>query len=1147
MKKFSFLLAASALSAGSMIVAAPAAAQQTTSGIQGDVRAEDGSVISGATVVVTDTRTGASSTLRTEGQGRFAASNLPTGGPYTVTVTADGYQGQTVNDLFINLSGATSLSFELTAVSGDVSSEAIIITGARASETVLAIGPGQSIGTETLEALPTITRDIRDFIRIDPRVSLDRANEVDRISCLGGNDRSNVFTVDGIAQADVFGLNGTPFASRNSLPLPFDAVKETAIEFAPFDVEYGNFTGCAINVVTKSGTNEFHGSAFFTFRNEDLRGDTAGGESFIPAEFEEKRWGATLGGPIIKDRLFFFLGYEEADTGDSVNEGPVGAGFPNELNFVTEAQFNEFSQIVRDVYGRETGGIVRSTPEMNERYFARVDAYITDDHRLEGTYQKLEELNVEADYGGNAYTGYNSFEAEGTNSDYYSLRFFSDWTDNFSTELRWSRAEVGDVQGPVGGGEAQSDNPKPRLAVAVATPECGTSDAPTPDAPGCEIGYLTDGPGIFRSANQLDTVVEQWKAAANLRAGNHFFTIGAERNKLDVFNLFAINATGTLYFRDFDALREGLLNTGRDFFPDAEETFVGSGYGADINATPTGDINEAAAEWSRTIWSGYIQDDWAINDQLNLLFGTRVDFYSGSRPKENPNFVERYGFSNATSFDDIDAVWLPRAAFTYNFDNDGTFYSTQLKGGVGIFSGGDPTVWFSNAFSNNGFSTGLGTERFADCSGEPMVDGRIDVVTNGQFTGFPDCIRANGSDSAARGLADTQSTDPNIKIPTVLRMNLGLSTRFGDGSGGFFDDWSVNLDYIYSRFRNPYNFVDLSQVIDPDEGLGGFTVDGRPIYRPIDPTQSGCNAQLVSAGTPPVWTGVTDDCFGTRRDDEIMLTNADGYDSHTASVILRKRFNGGVFTDGGRVFLNLGYAYTDADERRTNDNSTATSGYDRTAAFDRQDPAIRTSTYQNTHNFTAAVNFKEEFFDDFETSFGMVFRGRSGRPYSLTFDGGGVFNDSSSGSDNALLYVPFGINDPNLSPNSDPNAVAQLVDYVANSGCDFEFGKSIEGNSCRNDWFFDLDLRLSQEIPGPARLFGVNDRVELFIDFDNFLNFLDGSWNALRTRDRLVDVVDVEIDDQGRYEITGFNPDDDNDVLESASVWRAQVGIKYEF
>ncbi|NNC47036.1 MAG: TonB-dependent receptor [Sphingomonas sp.] len=1156
MKKLPFLLAASALSAGSMIVAAPAAAQQTTSGIQGTVTAEDGSELAGASVIVTDTRTGQTSALTANSDGRFSVTNLPTGGPYTVTATASGYQGQTVNDLFINLSGATSLTFELASVEGEVTEDVIIVTGARAQATTLAIGPSTSIGAETLEALPTINRDVRDFIRIDPRVNIERSgDEVDRISCLGGNDRGNTFTVDGIAQADVFGLNGTPFASRNSLPLPFDAVRETSIEFAPFDVEYGQFTGCAINVVTKSGTNKFSGSAFFEYRDENFRGDTAGGITFEPAEFDEKRFGATLGGPIIKDRLFFFLGYEELDSSSVVEFGPKGLGFPNEAEFVNEAQFNEYASILSSVYGYDIGPIPRSAQEANQRYFGRVDAYITDDHRLELTYQRLEEDNIEPDFGGGQFGGLNSFELEGTISDYYSGRLFSQWSDSFSTELRYSRAEVGDVQGPVGGGEAQSENPLTRLVVAQVEDTCpDPTDSDLYGDPGCDVGLLVSGPGIFRSANQLDTTVQQFKAAANLEAGNHTITIGGEANMLDVFNLFIINATGTLYFENFDDLREGRLASGRGFFPDAEDLLNGDGWGADINATPTGDPFEAAAEWSRNIYTAYIQDDWRVTDQLNVLLGARMDFYDGDAPRRNPNFVERYGFGNDFSFSDLDPVFLPRAAFTYSLDNDGFFYDTTVKGGVGVFAGGDPTVWLSNAFSNNGFSAGLGSTRFADCSALPMDNGQIDVVVNGQFQGFPDCVRASGSDSAARGLADTQSTDPNLKVPTVIRSNLGISTRFGNGDGGFLDNWEANIDYIFSRYENPFNFVDLSMVPDIQRPNGGFAIDGRPLYAAIDPSRDDCNAVLLNqGGTPPTYEGVTADCFRTGRDDEIQLTNADGYESHVVSLLLRKRFDSGIFTDGGRTYVNLGYAFTDANERRTNDNSTATSGFDRTAAFDRQNPAVRTSTYSVKHNFSASINVREQFFGDNDTSLGMFFRATSGRPYSIVFQEGAnrgiAFHDSSSGDFNALAYIPTGVDDPNLSPDSDFGAVADFVQFLPTLDCELELGRSAEANTCSNDWFFDMDLRFSQEIPGPGNLFGVNDKIELYATMDNFLNFLNGDWNELRTYGSTLGLIDGGVDDNGLYVIRDFDMPDagDNEVRVTSSTWRMKVGIRYEF
>lgn len=1133
--KFKYLVAASVagLTAAAAVAPTSLQAQQITSGIEGRVTSAEGSPIGGATIVVTDTRTNQKQTLTSDADGTFRIGSLVPGGPYTITATAPGFEGQSIENQFINVSGNTEFTFTLAA--GE-SASTIVVTGTRVAVRQLAVGPGTAFGETTLEAFPSLTRDVRDIIRLDPRVSLDRDNEVDRISCLGGNDRANTFTVDGTVQADVFGLNGTPFAARNALPLPFDVVAQTSVEFAPFDVEYSDFTGCLVNVVTKAGTNKFSGSAFFTFRNQDLRGNSIAGQDFVAAPFEEKRWGATLGGPIIPDRLFFFAGYEETDLGDTQDLGPIGGGYPNEFDFVTQEQFDRFGQIAQSVYGQDIGGFPRSLPESSVRYFGRLDAYITDAHRLEATYQRLQETNVEADFGADNATGLNSFEDEGTVSDYYALRLYSDWSDTISTELRLSRADVGDVQGPVGFGEAQSENPTVRLVVGVTGPEG-------------DNGVLSTGPGIFRSANFLSTNIDQGRFQMNVDAGAHQFKIGAEVNDLEVFNLFAINATGSLYFRNLDDFEQGILSNGTRFFPTADQVVAGQAYGGDISATASGDINEAAARFRRTIYSFYAQDEWTATDRLTLTAGMRVQFYDGNAPRANPEFARRYGFTNAVPFSVIDTVLLPRLSATYDLDNAGFFSNTRVTGGVGVFAGGDPVVFFSNAFSNNGFSTGLGTT--LDCSTVPT-----DVVVNGQFTGFPQCARAAGSAQAAAGLADLQSTDPTFDTPTVVRANFGLQTDFGTETG-FFSDWRLNLDYIYSRFNDTLNVVDLAQTPHVGRGLNGFTVDGRPIYQAIDPTDPdavGCNASLVyPGGTPPVWTNVTAGCFGSRigRDDELQLTNGPSYESHVASISLAKNFAQGLITDGGSVGLRFGYAFTDSNNNRNITSATATSNYDVTAAFDRQNPAVSTSNFETRHNFTAAVSFREEFFGDYATKLGLFFSARSGRPYSLTFDGGGVFNDSASGSDNALVYVPSGPNDPNVSPSSNAAAVQSLIDYVAASGCRYEPGRSIERNTCQNDWYYDLDMRVSQELPFLGSLTGlVRDRIELFADFDNVLNFINDDWNVFRRRGRFqqtVSLVDGGVDSQGRYIITDFRPDDQNIVSTSPSVWRIQLGVRYKF
>ena len=1142
--KLRYLLAASVLSVAAAATAPQVAlAQQTTSGVQGVVADSDGNPLSNASVTVTDTRTGQTRTQTVDSDGGFLFGSLITGGPYTVTVTAPGYEGQQVEGQIINLSGNTAYTFELEADAGSAADNFIVVTAARANVQQLAVGPGTAFGASTLEGFPSITRDIRDIIRIDPRVSLDRANEVDRISCLGGNDRSNTFTVDGVVQADVFGLNGTPFAARNSLPLPFDAIGATSVEFAPFDVEYSDFTGCLVNVVTKSGQNQFHGSAFYAFRNADLRGDSIDGTPNIVDDFEEKRWGATLSGPIIPDRLFFSAAYEETDLGSVNDFGPAGSGFANEANFVTQAQFDRFSQIASSQYGQDIGGYPRTLPESSVRYFGRVDAVITDDHRLEATYQRLEETNVESDTGDAELTGLNSFEDEGTISDYYAARLFSQWSDDLSTEIRVSRADVSDVQGPVGFGEAQSENPTVRLVVGLPNATSGL----IPDG---QNGLLATGPGIFRSANALNTNIDQAKFQVNWTPGDHDLKFGAEVNDLEVYNLFAVNATGTIFFRNLDDFENGIVASGNfaSTFGSADDLVNGGLGGATIARTPSGDINEAAATFNRRIISLYAQDSWQANPNLTLTGGLRVQFYSGDAARENPNFQDRYGFSNAVSFDDLGTLWLPRFAFDYEFDNDGFFYNTRFTAGVGRFSGGDPVVYFSNAFSNNGFSSADGDTFSSNCAGLLDANGNFNVLAGGSFTGIPDCALQAGSARAAAGLADTQSTDPNFTLPSVWRGNLGFATQFGT-QGGFFSDWSLNLDYIYSRFVDTINFVDLSQVPNPSRGLGGFTVDGRPIYSAIDPSNAGCTAELQgTGGTPPVYSNVNAACFATSRDDEIQLTNGPSYDSHVVSLLLSKGFDGGLFTSGGRVDMNFGYAWTESNNNRNNGSSTATSSFDVTSAFDRQDPAVSTSNNESRHNITMAVNLREQFIQDYDTQLGFIFVARSGRPYSLTFDGGGVFNDSSSGSDNALLYVPTGTNDPFVSPESDPAAVQSLIDYVNGSGCDFTAGESIKRNSCRNDWFFDLDLRLSQEIPGPAHFAGIaDDRIELFMDFDNFLNFFDDSWNVSRSRNEFSDIVDGGVDSQGRYIITGYSPDDQNFVSTTSSIWRIQVGARYEF
>ena len=1168
MKKLVLLCSCAAITvpfAATFVGTTAAEAQQITTAIQGRVTNESGAAIPDATVIVTDTRTGVSQTVTTDSQGFFAVPNLTTGGPYSVTASAAGKQGQTVPDINTTLQGPTQLTFALSAPTAQAEEGAIVVTAARVRATQLAVGPGTSFTTQVLQNAPTFNRDVRDVIKMDPRVSLDREDAAtggsgqDRISCLGGNDRSNTFTIDGVPQSDIYGLNDTGFSSRSSTPIPYDAVRETQVQFAPFDVEYGGFQGCAINVVTKSGSNRFHGSAFYEFSNNDMRGEEVGNREVAPIE-PDKRWGVSLGGPIIKDRLFFFGAYEHQKAGQSQDEGPTGAGFPNEVPGVSVEQFNEISGIISDIYGIDTGALVHNRPYTNERLFGRVDWQITDDHRLELTYQRLKESTVKSDdlFTGSSpqIVGGNTFFLSGTDSKYFSGRLYSNWTDNLSTELRYAHSNVQDLQDPVGGGEAQSGNPITRIIVGVDNAPVGTSDRDQfpPDA------TVLAGPGNSRSANDLRTKLDLFRGLVNYKFAGHRVKAGLDVNRAEIFNLFVQNATGTLVFKNVDDLREGILSNGTSTSTFPDSIVLGRTVGAFGNFTASGDVNDAAAEFSRTIYSPYLQDEWQVNDNLTVIGGIRADIFSGGHPELNPNFVNRYGFENTTGFSDIDTIILPRLGFTYNIPESGFFRRSRVQGGLGIFSGGDPLVWFSNAFQNDGNTFALGTTTAAGCPAGP-----IDVVANGTFTGLPECVRTAAGASAAVGNGFTQAIDPDIKMPTVWRANLGYQAGLEFGASPWARGWQINLDYIYSEYKNPFTIVDLTQVPDIRKGLNGFAVDGRPIYATIDPLL--CGAQLVGITPNPVYDGVTAACFSSSREQEFVLTNAGSYRSHVASAVLSKNFDAGIFTPEGSSYFTLGYAYTNAHDRRNMFSSTASSNYGSTAAFDRQNPDPSRGFYESRHNVSLSGNLREKFFSDLATSLGFTFVARSGRPYSLTFSGNSVFNDNSSGSNNALLYIPSGIDDPNISPTSNMTAVQQLTDWARKHNCARNYlGRSIERNTCSNDWYYDLDLRLAQEIPGPGRWFGsplgVRDKITVYAMFDNFLNFLDKDWNVQHRRN-FVGLQDIAsssgVDAQGRYIITGasgtipsaatgLTPYQSAEFINvTGSVWRIKVGINYDF
>lgn len=1102
----------SGVALAAMAASVPAISQEITSSIRGVVTTPAGNPASGYSVIVTDTRTGAVQRTTTNANGVFAVRSLTVGGPFTIRVEGGQYEDVLITDITTGLSGTSSFNIALSEAQADL--EEIVVVASAAAVTNLAIGPSSNFNLTTIARLPTISRQVRDIIRIDPRVSIGRADGGNGfgISCSGGNNRFNSFTIDGIRAADGFGLNASGNLARNTFPIPFDTIRAASVEFSPVDVEYGQFTGCNVNIVTKSGTNEFHGSAFFLYNNEDLQGDSLEGDQVLDPDvtFDRKNWGAELGGPIIKDKLFFYASYEETDTAGTQNDGPAGAGFANEED-VTLEQANRIRDILTSQYGRENLDIVRTLPQTSLRYFGRIDWNINDNHRLEATYARLEEGNLEPDdFGFGGFTFKDNFELEGSEDDTYSVRLFSNWTDNFSTEIRLSRNDHLDLQGPFGGGEAQDEN-IPRIEV-----EDGEGNI-----------LLTSGPGTFRSANALNYQLDQMKLAADYVSGDHTFTFGYELDNLSVFNLFAANATGTINFATIDDLEAGL----------AQEI--------DGNGSFSGDIRDAGATFSRNIHSLYIQDEWQATDALQITAGLRYDFYKSSDvPTESQAFVNRYGFSNAKGFDGLD-ILMPRLGLTYTLPED-SFGDTTITAGFGVFSGGDPTVWFSNAFSNFGGGIGGGETGRGTCT-----DADLQVINGGQFTGIPQCVIDQQQAEAAQGAGRIDAVDPDFKLASQNRYSFGIAHYTADTGVGFFDDWQINLDFIYSDARNTPDFVDLT--LTPV----GTAPDGRPIYNAINPELPGCNATFVGPRTG--FNNVTDECDSGRDDQDILLTNSVGGDGSTTTISaqFQKDFD---FSERTNLNFRAGYAFVDATVGNPTTSSTATSNFEEVAIANLNHPVVAQSQFSNKHNITIAATFQHEFIEDHPTSLGIFFRARSGRPFSYTFDGdtGEDFFGDTDDEERILFYVPTGPDDPliDISGLSAADTTA-FFNFLETSGLSEYAGQVSPRNAFEQPWSTDLDLRFQQDIPTPFE----GHKLEFFLDFENFLNFLGDGNNIQRFADNGAIAEGVPVAPaaiaNGQYVFTRFNPgggdssdfnfDPINDRDVDDSVWRIQVGLRYKF
>jgi len=693
-----------------------ASAQTMTTGqLTGDVKDAQGGVLPGATVTAVHTPTGTTYEAVTGGDGRFAFLNVRVG-PYTVTARMDSFRDQQFTDVQVKLGEEHALDFVLELASV---AETITVTAEASLIDSSKTGTASNVPVEAIEALPTIARSLTDYARLSPYFNQTAQNEGDSfISVAGRNNRYNNVQIDGAVNNDLFGLaaSGTPGGQAETQPISLDAIQELQLIVSPYDVRQGGFSGGGVNAITKSGTNQIHGTGYYFGRNQAWVGN--GPDDREIATFSDKQFGGSVGGPIVQNRAFYFgnvdFGRKDRPSGFSV-DGGSGQTFGN------QADVARFLDILSNTYGYDIGSqtgvdpvkeFIRATD--NDKVFVRGDFNLASAHQLTVRHNYI---NANNDVG---------FPSSGT---YIFPDFFYQFKSktnstvgqinsvfgNFFNELRVTYQRVRDNRG--------GPTRFPRVNVRL----------PNGD-------NLRAGRENFSTANALDQDIVEITDDLTMVRGSHTYTFGTHNEFFRFRNLFIRDNFGNYDFASLDQFAAGIAG--------------GFDYSYSLTSDP-----QQAAKFGVHQFGFYVGDQWRVAPRFTLTYGVRVD-----KPvfpdKPTRNEASEAAFGYRTDVTPNPTMWSPRAGFAWDVKGDGR---EQVRGGIGLFSGRTPYVWLSNQYGN----TGIEFQRL-----------RVSYRSTNAIAFEPDPDRQPTSIGSA-STNEIDLVDPDYKFPLVVRGNLAYDRELG--------------------------------------------------------------------------------------------------------------------------------------------------------------------------------------------------------------------------------------------------------------------------------------------------------------------------------------------------------------------------------
>ena len=1084
----------------------------TNSSINGSVVDQSGSSIPGATIIAVHTPSGTKYGANADFNGYFRISNMRVGGPYKITVTYVGMKTQEIENISLQLGDSQNL--KIVMVDEVNALQEVVVTGEKDNVfNSKKTGAQTIIDSKKINELPSLSRNIADFARLTPQAQL-RGDDV--ISIAGQNNRYNAIYIDGAVNNDVFGLaaNGTNGGQTGVSPISLDAIEQFQVQVAPFDVKISGFAGGAISAITKSGTNDFEGSAYFLNRNQNFAGMTPpdlvaeGGSREKLGDFNASTIGVRAAGAIKKDKLFYFINYERQDnetpqpfdingyTGDIGVSG--GATVPGQTASVLEDLRNGLISN----FGFDPGDYTnKKTTLVSDKLIAKIDWNINDNHKLalRHSYVKAREISPSRTTANtiNFNTGAQDFKTL-TNST--SLELNSRFGNKYSNNLVVGYTTVEDNRDALG-------DPFPNVEI---------ND-------GGQRGRIFLGSEPFSTANLLEQKILTITDNFEINTGRHNVTIGTHNEFSSAKNVFFGRNYGYYRFNNYSDFATYLNN---DPLDDASPNRFRLGYslvGGD------GDNSQGAADFNVAQFGFYIQDEFRIVDNFKLTYGIRGDVPVWDNYIVNEDFNNRTVALLEAAGKDLQEARVgqkiksqihlsPRLGFNYDVNSN---KKTQIRGGVGVFTSRLPLVWPGGAYNNNGVTQGAidisGTSNPLMPNFNPNTSVSSQIINQngvalGPLPGNP------GAPGQFAGNIDL--FEKNFKLPQVFKASIAVDQKLPFGIL-FSGDFTYNDNISSVKYEN-------LNIAEPTVFLTG--ADNRPRYSTtrIDPTYQGI----------------------------YLATNTSEGKAWNTSYTLSKTFK---TDDKLSVFVQGTYAYGESTvlfDATSSQNSSQWNNIESVNGSNKVFDVARSDFSQGNRILgITSVNYKWN--DNLRTTLGFYYEGAEGTPISYVYnDSGRLLTDTFSES--ALIFVPANESQINLvdAPGGLSageqwqalNAFIEGNDYLRSRR-----GTYAERNGDRLKWSHVIDLKFAQE-------FTLNTgkrkhTLALTADIFNFTNLLNKDWGkryfATFDQVQLVDFVGYLPD--GTTPTFRYNPATEksinqiDDVGVNSSRWQMQVGLRYTF